>query len=150
VSATKTTSRGGPLRFAGRGDLAGFGVAHLVQEANGLFADLQQPAFDLDDIAGQQFPLVADVLLHRGHAAAGFAQIGRRQPYPREQIPVGLVEFADIPHDVHVADMIALPRIDRAAIGGCRFHRSLPPFILDTVAYQSPGGLAIRYRIKNR
>jgi hypothetical protein len=30
--------------------------------------------------------------------------------------------------DVHVADLVALPRIDRAAMGRRRFHRSLPAF----------------------
>ena len=44
--------------FAGRGDLAGFGVAHLVQEADRFFADFQQSAADLDDVAGEQFALV--------------------------------------------------------------------------------------------
>src|SRR5712671_628643 len=136
--------------LAGRGDLAGFGVAHLVRETDRFLADLKQPASHLDDIAGQEFALVADGLLHGGHAAAGFAQIGWRHPDSGEQIPVGLVEFADIPHDVHVPDMIALPRIDRAAIGRVRLHRSLPSNFLDTVAYQYADGLAIRYRIKNR
>jgi hypothetical protein len=114
--------------FASCGDLAGFAVAHLVQEADRLVADFQQPAPDLDDVAGQQLALVGDGLLHGGHAAAGFAQIGRRQPQPCEQIPVGLVELTDIPHDVHVPDMVALPAIDRAAIGRVRLHCSLPPF----------------------
>ena len=106
--------------------------------------------FDLDDISGQQFAAVGNVLLNSGHAAAGFPQIGRRQPDPREQIPVGLVEFADIPHDVHVADMVALPRIERPAIGCRRIHRWPRPPIPDTVAYRGVAGLAIRHRIKNR
>src|SRR6185312_4516627 len=112
-------------------------------------ADLEQPAPDLDDIAGQQLALVGDVLLHRRHAAAGLAQIGRRQPEPREEIPVGLVEFPDIPHDVHVADVIALPRIDRAAIGRL-CHRPLLlrflPYILDTVPYQKRAGNTSPYQ----
>src|SRR5258706_11378922 len=83
-----------------------------------------------------------------GMAAAEFAQVSRRQPDPREQIPVGLVELADIPHDVHVADMVALPRIDRAAIGRRRFHRSLPALLGDTATYHHLVGLAIRRRIK--
>jgi hypothetical protein len=111
--------------FASGGDLAGFGVVHLVQEADRLVADFHKLAPDLDDVAGQQLALVGDVLLHRGHAAAGFAQIGRCQAKPGEQIPVRLVELTDIPHDVHVPDMIALPGIDRAAIGRVRLHRSL-------------------------
>src|SRR5882724_13164299 len=60
--------------LAERCDLAGFGVAHLVPEADRLVANLEQGAPDLDDIAGQQFALVGDILLDRRHAAAGFAQ----------------------------------------------------------------------------
>ena len=98
-------------------DLAGLGVAHFVHEADRSVADLAQRGADFDDVAREQLALIGDVLLHRRHAAAGVAQIGRRQPEPREEIPGGLVELADIPHDVHVADMVAVPRIDRAAIG---------------------------------
>ncbi|MHC2365864.1 hypothetical protein ACVIQT_000502 [Bradyrhizobium diazoefficiens] len=110
--------------LAERSDLAGLGVRHVVPEADRLVANLEQVAADLDDVAGQQLTLVGDVLLHGGHAATRAAQVARRQPKAGEQIPVGLVEFADIPHDVHVADMIALPRIDRAAIGCLLLHRN--------------------------
>jgi hypothetical protein len=106
---------------------AGFGIAHFVQEANGFFAELEQPAGDLDDVAGKQLALVGDVLLHAGHAAAGLPEIARRQPEAGEHVPVGLVELADVPHDVHVPDMVALPRIHRAAIGGL-LHRNYPVF----------------------
>jgi hypothetical protein len=99
--------------FAGGGNLAGFGVAHFVAEADGFDADLEQLAFHLDDIARQQFTFIADILLNRGHAAAGFAQRSRGQPDPREQIPVGFVEFSHIPHDVHVADGQSLLFLDR-------------------------------------
>src|SRR5207244_10159783 len=51
-------------------NLAGFGVAHFMQEADRLVADFQEPAPDLDNIAGQQLALVGDLLLHGGHAAA--------------------------------------------------------------------------------
>src|SRR5207253_7166287 len=107
-------------------------------EADRLGPEFEQFAGHLDDIAGQQFALVADILLHGGHAAPAVAQIARRQPEPREQIPVRLVELADIPHDVHVADMIALPRTDRAAIGRL-LHRIFPLLTIDTVAYQRQG-----------
>jgi hypothetical protein len=39
--------------LANRSDLIGFGVAHLVPEADGPVTNLKQNAFDLDDIAGQ-------------------------------------------------------------------------------------------------
>src|SRR6185437_16656120 len=55
----------------------------------------------------------------------------------------------DIPHDVHVADVIALPRIDRAAIGRL-CHRPLLlrflPYILDTVPYQKRAGNTSPYQ----
>src|SRR5437879_3921198 len=104
--------------LAGRGDFTGLGITHFVHEADGLFAQFEQPASDLDNVAGKQLALVADVLLHASHAAAGLSEIARRQPKAREHVPVGFVELADIPHDVHVPDMVASPRIDRAAIGG--------------------------------
>jgi hypothetical protein len=120
--------------LANRGDFAGLGVAHLVPESDRFFADLEQHASNFDDISSQQFAPVGDILLNRSHATAGFPEESRRQPDPREQIPVGLVELADIPHDVHVADMVALPRIDRTAISGWGFHRSLPPCRIPAVS----------------
>src|SRR3954447_6265048 len=78
--------------LAERGDLAGLGVGHVVPEANRFVADVEQTTADLDDVTGEQLALVGDVLLHGGHAAAGAAQIARRQPEAGEQIPVGLVE----------------------------------------------------------
>src|SRR5262245_32527158 len=50
--------------LAGRRDLADLGIAHFVQEADRFFAQLQKPASDLDDVAGEQLALVGDVLLH--------------------------------------------------------------------------------------
>ena len=47
--------------LADGGDLAGLGVAHLVAEADRALADLEQAAFDLDDVAGEQFAPVGDV-----------------------------------------------------------------------------------------
>src|SRR5438105_819620 len=40
---------GGDL--ARRGDFAGLGIAHFMQEADGPFAQFEQPACDLDNIA---------------------------------------------------------------------------------------------------
>src|SRR3954468_12812492 len=114
--------------FASGRDLPGLRIAHLMPEADRLYSEIEQFAGDLDDVARQQFALVADGLLHGGHAAAAVTQIAWRQSEPREQIPVRLVELAGIPHDVHVADVIALPRINRAAIARHSLHRRLPDF----------------------
>jgi len=57
--------------LADRGNLAGFCVAHFVHEADRFLANFPQHARYRDDIAGQQFALVGNVLLHGGHAVAG-------------------------------------------------------------------------------
>src|SRR5262249_52451239 len=96
--------------------LAGFNVAHLMHEAHGLIADFKQSAFDLDEVSGKHLTLVGDILLHGGHTAARLAHIARREAEPSKKIPVCLVKFTHVPHDVHVADVITLPRINSAAI----------------------------------
>ena len=60
--------------------------------------------------------LIGDVLLHSRHATVLAPQIRGRHPEGRDQIPVGLVEFANVPHDVHVAHVIALPGVDAALV----------------------------------
>src|SRR5687768_5765516 len=99
-------------QHADRGYLAGHRVAHLVHEAGELFAHLEEGGAHDDGLAGVQLALVGDVLLHRRHATpvlfeerGGDAQLG-------EQVPRRLVELADVPHDVHVAHVVAVPRVD--------------------------------------
>ena len=70
-----------------------------------------------DGVAGEQLALVGDVLLHRRHAAAVLLQERGGDAERGEQIPGRLVELADVPHDVHVAHVVAVPGIDRAAVG---------------------------------
>src|SRR5262245_51370113 len=106
---------GGDL--ANRGDFAGFRIAHLVHETQRLVADLEKTTADFDDLTGQEFALVGDVLLHRRHPPLLGAQIGGREPDARHVIPIGFVELAHVPHDVHVADLVALPRIDATLVG---------------------------------
>ena len=99
---------GGDL--AGRGDLTGLGVAHLVQDPDRLVAELDQPALDLDEVAGLLGISREEVV--RRHTSAdyevafcGFApgfgyltggadfQVPRRQT-PRTRIPAGAVALA--------------------------------------------------------
>src|SRR5262249_16688371 len=62
--------------------------------------------------------LVSDVLLDRGHTAVLLGEVGGRQPSKcGKEVPVRLVKFADVPHDVHVTDVVALPRIHGASVG---------------------------------
>src|SRR5713101_8261050 len=77
--------------LANRGDLAGFGVAHLVPEAERPITNLKQNAFDLDDIAGQQFALDT-VAYQRGLAIRYRIEIGRRSGLPAEERPRRLGE----------------------------------------------------------
>ena len=103
--------------LAERHGLAALGRAHHVDIAQDLFPHLQQPAPYDHGVAGHQLALVGDVLLHGGHAVAPLTKIGRRQAQFGEQVPGGLVEFADVPHDVHVAHLVTMPLHDGAAVG---------------------------------
>src|SRR6516225_1421726 len=60
--------------------------------------------------------LASDVLLDRGHTAVLLGEVGGRQPKCGKEVPVRLVKFADVPHDVHVTDVVALPRIHGAFV----------------------------------
>src|SRR5512135_78234 len=100
-----------------RAQLAGDAVAHLVQELDRLRAHLEQPRVDAHHVAGEELLLVLQVLLHCNHGRALRAQRGAVEPDVREQVPGGLVELAHVPHDVHVSHVVAVPRVDRAAVG---------------------------------
>src|SRR5438876_6851350 len=53
----------------------------------------------------------------RGHPAPVAAHEFRRETDLREELPGRFVELADVPHDVHMAHVIAVPGINGAAIG---------------------------------
>ena len=79
--------------LANRGDLAGFGVAHLVPEAERPITNLKQNAFDLDDIAGQQFALDTVAYQHPGGLAIRYRiEIGGPSGLPAEERPRRLGE----------------------------------------------------------
>src|SRR5579863_6286556 len=102
--------------LAGRSHLLRLGIRHLVHKANHLLADFQNPRSHFNHVARHQLALVANVLLHPGHTELPFPQIRRRNSHRSKQIPVRLIELAHVPGNVHVADLIALPRIRRPAV----------------------------------
>lgn len=92
-------------------------VGHFVDETKALLFEFKERGSNRDDISSVQFLDVGDVLIDRSHSALCRSEKARRQAKHVEKLPSGLIELADVPHDVHVADMIAVPRIDSAAIG---------------------------------
>src|SRR3989454_12560646 len=104
-----------------RGYLPGLLVPHLMKEPDDLLSHLEYPGLDGDDIPGPQLPLVRNILLNARHPAIVLAKERGTQTDPREDMPRGLIELADIPHHVHVSHMVALPGIDGAPIGNREF-----------------------------
>jgi len=98
-------------------NLAAVFVAHFVLEADLARVQFQDPRADRHHVTRQQFAPVFDVLIDRRHAALMLAQVGGSQADLLKQIPCGLVEFPYVPHDVHVADMVAVPWVDGTAVG---------------------------------
>ena len=94
-------------------------VAHFVQETYDFIADFEDLRPDLDDVAREQLLFVCGILLHTGHAAVLFAHVSGSDAQFCEQIPRGLVEFSRVPHHVHVAHVIAVPRMHRAFVCEC-------------------------------
>src|SRR5579883_517944 len=110
-------------QLAARGSLAAVDIDHVMGEAEHSGADFENTTANLEDVAGQELALVADVLLHRCHAAAAGVEIRRGQPDLRKQMPHRFIEFPDIPHDIHMADMIAVPWVYGTAISKDVRHR---------------------------
>src|SRR3954469_10221351 len=98
-------------------DLSGGGVAHFVHELGHSLAHLDEGGAHRDGIAGEELAPVSNVLLHGRHAPPVLFQEGGRDPGRGEEIPGRFIELAHVPHDVHVAHVVAVPRIDHAAIG---------------------------------
>src|SRR2546427_2667766 len=100
-----------------RGDLIGLLVPHFVKEPDDLLSHFEDPGSNHNDISGAQLPFVRGILLDPRHSAIMVAQERGREAQRREHMPGGLVKLADVPHHVHVSHVVALPRIDGAAIG---------------------------------
>src|ERR1700741_2640775 len=113
-------------QLAACGRFASLDIDHVVSQTKHLLAQLENAAADFDNVAGEKFALVADVLLDPRHAAAALAEMGRRHAGLGEQVPGGFVELTDVPHHVHMAHVIAVPRIDRATIGQYIRHYASP------------------------
>lgn len=125
--------------LAGRRKFTGLDVEHLVQKPQCLIAKFQNPGLDLDEVTRKHFAFVRQVLLHGCEAVSGLSHILRGQPEPCQEILIRLVKFSDVPHDVHVSDVIALPRINYTAIICLAMHGR---FSLGYVAFRlkQPGG----------
>src|SRR6266702_1332957 len=89
-------------------------ICHFVGKDEGFFANLLEGRADGDGVAGEQFAFVLDALFHRDQANPFLTQPRGRQPHGRKKLPGGLIKFAHVPHYVHVAHVIAVPRIDRS------------------------------------
>src|SRR2546422_3713123 len=100
-----------------RGNLPGLLVPHLMKEPDDLLSHLEYARLNGDDIPRPQLPLVRNILLDARHPAIVLAKERGSQADPREDMPGGLVELADVPHHVHVSHLVALPGIDGAPVG---------------------------------
>src|SRR3954468_3445367 len=98
-------------------DLSGGGVAHFVHELGHSLAHLDEGGAHRDGIAGEELAPVGDVLLHGRHAAPVLFEEGGGDPGRGEEIPGRFIELAHVPHDVHVAHVVAMPWINHAAVG---------------------------------
>src|SRR5579862_5129124 len=103
-------------QLAHRGELVAFGVVHLVHENHLALSDADEARANLDQIAGVELAFIGNVLLHAGHAVVRFANVAWRNADRGHQMPRCFIEFADVPHDVHMAHLIALRRVDHAAV----------------------------------
>ena len=72
---------------------------------------------DGDHVARQRLAPVGDALVDGRHAALRVFQVLRRHAHRGGEVPGRLVELADVPHDVHVAHVIAVPLVHGAAVG---------------------------------
>src|SRR5688572_28509300 len=90
---------------------------HLVHEAHHFRPHFEHGRADDDDIAHQRLTPIGDALIDRRHTALHLAQVLRRHAHHRAQVPGGLVELPHVPHDVHVAHVVAVPLVNQAAIG---------------------------------
>jgi hypothetical protein len=95
-------------------------------KTNNLLAHFDKVRLYSDQVAGDQFFAILNGLLNRRHAAVFPPQIGGGQPELVEEIPRRFIEFSDIPHDIHVADMVALPRIHGSQISDEFVHGCFP------------------------
>ncbi len=108
-----------------RDDLVRFVVAHHVNELRAFFLEPDQGRPHGDDVAGVQLSNLGNMLIDRGDAFGG-AQVSWSRAEGVEELPDRLVELPNVPHDVHVADMIAVPGAVGAAIGDERLGRDVP------------------------
>jgi hypothetical protein len=80
------------------------------------FIDFEHGGTNGYEISGMELTPIIDTLLQSNRASSfpGAALASKWQL--REQLPGRLIELPHVPHDVHMAHVIALPGINRAAI----------------------------------
>lgn len=98
---------------------------HLVLNADHAIANSQQGRADRDRVARKQLLFIADVLLDARDRAAMRAQIFTGQAGHTQKISRALVEFADIPHHIHMAHVVTMPWINCSTIGQHRLCHDL-------------------------
>src|SRR5579863_5046532 len=87
-----------------------------MNELNTALTCVDQVAPNLDDIPSHELVLIRDILLDTSYPERLVAEIRRGQPDVREEIPGRFIEFSNVPHDVHVTHVVAVPGEDRAAV----------------------------------
>ena len=120
-----------------RGKFLGLLICHFVAKDEGFFANLLEGRADGNGVAGEQFAFVLDALFHRDQANPFLAQARGRQPHGRKKLPGGLIKFAHVPHHVHVAHVIAMPRIDCSKIRKNWFRHGLSTTLRSEIRSES-------------
>lgn len=84
-------------------------------------------SFDISWLNRKLFSLISSTIVLTVTTSPGRAQEMGREPDRVEELPGGLVKFAHVPHDIHVAHVIAMPWVDGASISNqsCRHDGSL-------------------------
>jgi hypothetical protein len=100
-----------PDKFSLGDDLIRMAFCHHMTETYTLAFYFQDAGSYSDDISGDDLRFVFRFLFNGNHSAIGAAQIFRRHAYCGKKLPRGFIEFFRIKLHVHVAHMVALPRI---------------------------------------
>ncbi|SRR5579883_1155489 len=108
--------------------LADFRIMHLVSKAQNLLSDFKDTRSNGDEITSVQLAQIADLLLDGGHPPLLLAQEGWRHAQNSKELPGGFVKFADIPHDIHMPHVIALPGVDDSLMRRDEIRQGFAPF----------------------
>src|SRR6185312_14068625 len=92
-------------------------VVHAMHETQALASQLDQLRSDVQQRSAEHFAPVLRALIRGDGGSSGTSEVRRREPEPVEKLPRRFVEPCRIELHVHVADVIDVPRIDKATIG---------------------------------